>query len=80
MGGRPDPEWGETVVAYVVTTAAVASAELDAHCLDHIARYKRPKAYRFVQDLPKNNYVKVFKTELREQEALRPPEGQGDVR
>ncbi|MBK7261971.1 MAG: AMP-binding protein [Rubrivivax sp.] len=78
--GRPDPEWGETVVAYVVTTAAVASAELDAHCLDHIARYKRPKAYRFVQDLPKNNYGKVLKTELREQEALRPPEGQGDVR
>jgi long-chain acyl-CoA synthetase len=40
-------------------------AELDAHCLEHIARFKRPKVYRFVDELPKNNYGKVLKTELR---------------
>jgi acyl-CoA synthetase (AMP-forming)/AMP-acid ligase II len=43
----------------------VKVAELDALCLDHIARFKRPKAYRFVDTLPKNNYGKVLKTELR---------------
>ncbi len=71
--GRPDPEWGETVVAFVVTAAGepVAAAELDAHCLARIARFKRPRDYRFVAALPKNAYGKVLKTELRT--ALRPP-------
>ena len=65
--GAPDAEWGENVVAFIVlaTGAAAGEAELDAHCLDHIARFKRPKAYRFVDALPKNNYGKVLKTELR---------------
>ena len=64
--GRPDAEWGESLVAYVVARQAVEPAALDAHCLQHIARYKRPKAYRFVEALPKNNYGKVLKTALRE--------------
>ena len=38
---------------------------LDAHCLNHIARFKRPKQYRFVDALPKNEAGKVLKTELR---------------
>jgi long-chain acyl-CoA synthetase len=66
--GRPHPEWGEEVVAFVVLRAGsqAAERELDALCLDHIARFKRPKAYRFVAELPKNNYGKVLKTALRE--------------
>src|SRR5215472_899529 len=66
--GRPHPEWGEEVVAFVVATApgAVDESSLDALCRQHIARFKRPKAYRFVESLPKNNYGKVLKTELRE--------------
>jgi long-chain acyl-CoA synthetase len=65
--GRPHPEWGEEVVAFVVRAApsTVNEAELDALCRDHIARFKRPKVYRFVQALPKNNYGKILKTELR---------------
>ena len=63
-----DAQWGENVVAFVVaqTGAAVTDAALDAHCLAHIARFKRPKRYIFVSALPKNNYGKVLKTELRE--------------
>jgi long-chain acyl-CoA synthetase len=61
--GRPDREWGEIVVAYVVGEASVK--ELDALCLSHIARFKRPKDYVFVDALPKNNYGKILKTELR---------------
>ena len=45
--------------------AALGPAMLDAHCLDRIARFKRPKAYYIVEELPKNNYGKVLKTELR---------------
>jgi long-chain acyl-CoA synthetase len=61
--GRPDREWGETVVAYVVGDAPVG--ELDALCLCSIARFKRPKDYVFIDALPKNNYGKILKTELR---------------
>ena len=39
--------------------------ELDALCLDHIARFKRPRDYFAIDALPKNNYGKVLKTELR---------------
>ncbi len=70
--GRPDREWGEVVVAYVVGEAS--AAELDALCLAHIARFKRPKDYVFVDALPKNNYGKILKTELRERDAARKPE------
>ena len=64
--GQKDPEWGEVVVAFVVPRGAPPDkAELDALCLDHIARFKRPKAYRYVDSLPKNSTGKVLKTELR---------------
>ncbi|MCF8477394.1 MAG: AMP-binding protein [Pseudolabrys sp.] len=67
--GRPDSDWGEAVVAYVVGDAP--AAELDALCLTRIARFKRPKDYVFVDALPKNNYGKILKTELRAQDAQR---------
>ena len=67
--GRPDPEWGESLVAYVVARGPVSAQDLDRHCLAQLARYKRPKQYRFVNELPKNNYGKVLKTTLREREA-----------
>jgi acyl-CoA synthetase (AMP-forming)/AMP-acid ligase II len=65
--GRPHPDWGEEVVAFVVRApgADVDAAALDAHCLANLARFKRPRAYRFVAALPKNNYGKVLKTDLR---------------
>ena len=69
--GQHDADWGEVVVAFLVAGEggavddAALHAELDALCLDHIARFKRPKAYRWVPALPKNSYGKVLKTELR---------------
>ncbi|WP_416898733.1 MAG: AMP-binding protein [Minwuia sp.] len=64
--GRPHPDWGEEVVAFIVAAdASPEPGELDRLCLDNIARFKRPKDYRFVEALPKNNYGKVLKTELR---------------
>jgi long-chain acyl-CoA synthetase len=63
--GRKDARWGEAVVAFVACEGAVDPAELDALCLAHIARFKRPREYRFVDALPKNNYGKVLKTALR---------------
>ena len=65
--GRPHADWGEEVVAFVVRKPGMTLSEsdLDRSCLDHIARFKRPRAYFFVDDLPKNNYGKILKTELR---------------
>jgi acyl-CoA synthetase (AMP-forming)/AMP-acid ligase II len=65
--GRPSAEWGEDVVAFVVPKPGVVvePSELDRLCLDHIARFKRPKSYFVEAELPKNNYGKVLKTELR---------------
>lgn len=64
--GKSHPDWGEIVVAFVVPTEqGIEIADLDAHCVDNIARYKRPKEYRLIEGLPKNNYGKVLKTDLR---------------
>ena len=67
--GRPDREWGEVVVAYIVGEAERTA--LDALCLARIARFKRPKDYVFVSALPKNNYGKILKTELRALDSAR---------
>ncbi len=73
--GRPHADWGEEVIACVVARgAATADAgtrhrlegALDTLCLEHIARFKRPKVYFFLPELPKNNAGKVLKTTLRE--------------
>jgi long-chain acyl-CoA synthetase len=74
--GRPDREWGEAVVAYVVGDAP--AIELDALCRSAIARFKRPKDYVFVDALPKNNYGKTLKTELRALDLKRASAGAGD--
>jgi len=68
--GKDDDEWGEVVIAFVATKpgATVSEDDLNAICLDNIARFKRPKAYRFLETLPKNNYGKILKTTLRELE------------
>jgi acyl-CoA synthetase (AMP-forming)/AMP-acid ligase II len=65
--GEPDREWGEIVVAFVVPVSGsnLTEGTLDAHCLERIARFKRPKRYIFVDSLPKNSYGKVLKRELR---------------
>jgi long-chain acyl-CoA synthetase len=65
--GCADTDWGEQVVAFVNCNGPqqLIEAELDAFCLSSIARFKRPKRYLFVEELPKNNYGKVLKSELR---------------
>jgi long-chain acyl-CoA synthetase len=73
--GRPDSEWGEVVVAYVV--GEVTPSELDGLCLESIARFKRPKDYVFVPSLPKNNYGKILKTELRALDAKQREDASG---
>ncbi len=63
----PDDKWGEVPCAFVevLPGATVTEAQLDAHCLDVLARFKRPRHYRFM-DIPKTSTGKVQKFRLRE--------------
>ena len=65
--GTKDPEWGESVVAFVVPRPEQPCAmdDLDGWCRAEIAAFKRPKRYIFCDELPKNSYGKILKTELR---------------
>lgn len=66
--GRPHPDLVEEVVAFVVPrdgAPAPGPDELDRICLEHLARYKRPRHYEVVPSLPENPYGKVLKRELR---------------
>ena len=73
--GQRDEEWGEVVVAFVVPATGMLAdpAALDTHCLEHIARFKRPKRYVMLEALPKNSYGKVLKRSLRELLLTDPP-------
>jgi len=63
--GVESKKWGEDVVAFVV--GDVSKEELDIYCLENLARFKRPKNYVFLKSLPKNNYGKILKKNLRDQ-------------
>ena len=74
-GARRSSRASSCAAAARPTASAQRSLEraLDALCLEHIARFKRPKAYVFLAELPKNNTGKVLKTELRQRRAPRDP-------
>jgi long-chain acyl-CoA synthetase len=65
--GRPDPELGEEVVAFVVPKpgAEADPDEIIAYCRDRLAAYKYPREVRIVADLPKGPTGKILKRELR---------------
>jgi acyl-CoA synthetase (AMP-forming)/AMP-acid ligase II len=65
--GVPDPKWGEAIKAVVALKPGQTAGEEDliAFCRDNIASYKKPKSVDFIAELPKNNYGKILKRELR---------------
>ena len=68
--GAPDDRWGQRVVACVVAADGVTADALDAFCLssEMLARFKRPREYRFLDELPKSASGKVLRRFLRESE------------
>jgi len=65
--GIPDPKWGEAIKAVVSLQPGKSATEeeLIGFCKDNIASYKKPKSVDLVEELPKNNYGKILKRELR---------------
>ena len=65
MHAADDPEWGEAIVATVVTTGPVSEDELYEWCADRLARYKVPKAFSFAAFLPRTPSGKLLRRSLR---------------
>ena len=67
--GAADDRLGQRVVAVVVAEGELTADELDAYCLasDTLARFKRPREYRFVESLPKSPSGKILRRLLREE-------------
>lgn len=63
--GQRDDAWGEVVIAFISCVEPIDTDALDLFCLSNMARFKRPKAYHVVDNLPKNAYGKILKTKLR---------------
>jgi fatty-acyl-CoA synthase len=61
----PDERWGEVGVAFVVLSGEASEEELVEHVRGRLARFKAPKAVRFVDALPRSGMGKVQKDELR---------------
>jgi O-succinylbenzoic acid--CoA ligase len=64
--GRPDPEWGEAVVASVVLRAGMVAEgeELRGHCASRLASFKMPKAIQFTAGLPRSETGKLLRAQL----------------
>jgi O-succinylbenzoic acid--CoA ligase len=62
--GRPDPEWGEAVTAFVVLSEDATDAELVTHCRAVLAGYKVPRAIVRVEELPRTASGKLLKGRL----------------
>ncbi|TML86387.1 MAG: long-chain fatty acid--CoA ligase, partial [Actinobacteria bacterium] len=63
--GVADDRWGEVGIAFVVVDRDTTEDELLAHCRERLARFKVPKAVRFVDEIPRNSMGKIQKSELR---------------
>lgn len=66
--GLPHEQWGQQITAFVIPKSAVTAAELIAHVDNSpLSKYKQPREYRLVDDIPRGNTGKVVRRLLREQ-------------
>ena len=79
--GRPDPRYGEEVIAFVVLRrdATATADEILAFCRERLAKYKAPKEVHFLDSLPKSGVGKVVRRELRDRLAEAAPTQGGGV-
>ncbi|MGI2329408.1 fatty acid--CoA ligase family protein [Planococcus sp. YIM B11945] len=65
--GLPDSNFGEAVHAYVVLKdSSLTEADIEAYCAKHLAKYKVPKHYEILAELPKNTTGKILRRSLKD--------------
>ncbi len=66
--GIPHPEWGETAKAYVVATKPIENLaqECKSFLDGKVAKYKIPRLYEQLDELPRNAAGKILKHQLKE--------------
>jgi fatty-acyl-CoA synthase len=62
--GVPDERWGEVCAAFVVLRRELDEGELEGFCRERLARFKVPKSFHVVDELPRNSLGKVVKSAL----------------
>jgi 2-furoate---CoA ligase len=63
--GLPDEQWGKIIAAFIKLRAEVSEADLDAHCIaSGLAKFKRPRRYQFIDQIPKSPVGKVLRRVL----------------
>ena len=66
--GVPDPNFGEEVLAFVVKKdESLTAGELQSYCEEKLAKYKVPKSFEFLAELPKNTTGKILRRSLKPQ-------------
>ncbi|MDP9284331.1 MAG: AMP-binding protein, partial [Actinomycetota bacterium] len=73
--GVQDDRWGEVGAAFVVLGSPVSAEELAEHCRARLARFKVPKSFHVVDELPRNSMGKIQKTELFRSGSVEPTPG-----
>jgi len=74
VAGMPDERWGQIVVAFVKRASPVDAKTLDAHCVaSGLARFKRPRRYEFVAEIPKSPVGKILRRLLQSGEYEKDP-------
>ena len=64
--GQDHPEWGSVPVAFIVGDEHLTTVELEEYCKGQLGSYKIPKAFHFVEELPRNASNKLLRRELKE--------------
>ncbi|TBU72856.1 AMP-binding protein [Phytopseudomonas daroniae] len=63
--GLPDEQWGKLISAFIKARRPIGEADLDAHCIaSGLARFKRPRRYEFIEQIPKSPVGKVLRRVL----------------
>ncbi|WP_252503895.1 o-succinylbenzoate--CoA ligase [Sporosarcina sp. Marseille-Q4943] len=64
--GQSHPEWGSVPIAFIVGDKQLTESDLEQYCKGQLAGYKTPKAFHFVDHLPRNASNKLLRRELKE--------------
>ncbi|MCK0146676.1 o-succinylbenzoate--CoA ligase [Arenibacter sp. F26102] len=62
----PHPKWGECGIAFLVTEKELTQQELISHCKSHLAKFKIPSQFNFVNEIPKNDTGKIDRKAIRQ--------------